>query len=1531
MARELRPDIILMDMSMPRMNGAEATRIIRRDVPEAEVIIVTQNDPVVVRQHAAMAGARGYVSKATLAHDLLPAILKIIGDHGGHEPAKKPKTKKAIRHWLSGGGDLGHLIREHNWSKTPLGPITRWPQSLKTAVNLMLNSQHPMWIGWGRGMTFLYNDAYISVLSLAKHPGSLGRPAREVWAEIWDVCGPLANKVFAKGEPSFLNDLRLFMNRGEYLEETYYSFSYSPIYGESGKVAGLFCPSAENTASVLHARRLRTLSELSAKALVEKTADAACASSVETISRNPDDIPFCLLYLLDADRKSAILKGTAHVRIGIDRVSPVQIRLAGDASISHLWPLNEVIEDSQPRLVPLANEDSLPLGLAGQRVAEALVLPVTAAGKGQPIGVLISGVNPARKLDVEHRTFFTLIADQVGNAIQNARAAEEEKKRIDALAEIDRAKTQFFSNVSHEFRTPLTLMLGPLEDALAAREGLLPEQRERLELAHRNSVRLLRLVNTLLDFSRLEGGGMQASYEPADLGMLTAQLASVFRSAIERAGLRLIVNCPAGEPVYVDRAMWEKIVFNLLSNAFKFTFEGEIEVSVKIFDGRAELAVRDTGTGIAGTDLPHLFERFFRVKGGRGRTFEGSGIGLSLVRELARLHGGAVGVQSELNRGSTFTVTVPLGKDHLPPDRIGAAGRVETYAQGDAYVQEALRWLPGREATTDEVPIAASRSAGQPSLPVTTSPNPRSRILLADDNADMRDYVRGLLSEEHDVEAVADGEAALEKARERRPDLILSDIMMPRLDGVGLLHAIRADNELKGVPVVLLSARAGEESRMEGLESGADDYLVKPFSARELLARVRSHLAMARVRQETAELERRLRAEAELESSRLQKLFTQAPAVICWLSGPDHRFLFVNDECLRLSGRARKEDLLDKPVAEAVPELVQQGYIEMLDRVYRTGEPQEGTEMPVVLQREGGKPYEARFNFIVQPIRNSAGEVEGILIHATEVTAHAAANRATALLAAIVGSSDDAIVSKNVDGIITSWNLGAERLFGYTATEAIGQPITLIIPPERQNEEKDILARIRRGEKTDHFETVRVRKDGTFVDISVTISPVKNSAGQVIGASKVARDITERKRAEERERRITAEAVAATAKFRAVFEQTTVFAGIMTKDGVMIEANRLCLDACGYRAEDVIGRLFWETGWWQRHPEAQEKIRAATPRVAKGIPYRELLHYSWADGTERLLDFALYPIVDDNGEVLFLHPTGVDLTDVKHAEDNYRKLAETLDAEVQARTKELEERNADVLRQSEQLQQLSWRLLRTQDDERRHVARELHDSAGQTLTVLGINLALFIQKAGRNAPELAVDAERIQEAVQQLHREIRTTSYLLHPPLLDESGLSSALEWYVQGLVERSGLDIALSIPKDFGRLPGNVELAIFRLVQECLTNIHRHSGSKTARIRLMRDAEQVTVEVSDHGKGMSAAKLGAIQSGGSGVGIRGMRERLRQFGGSLNIKSGPAGTQVQVTIPVAQPAIATDPSDDTLQAAARRPSEDQEHQDRMI
>ena len=852
--------------------------------------------------------------------------------------------------FLASAGELGHLIHACDWSATPLGPLDAWPQSLRTAVSLILNTRHPMWIGWGRDATFLYNDAYVDVLGAAKHPWALGRPASEVWSEIWDVCGPLADKVFQRAEATFVEAVQLFMRRGDFVEETWYSFSYSPIVGEDGGVGGLFCPSTDVSASVLNARRLGTLSRLSADALREPTVAGACATAIGTLADNPADLPFVLLYLADGDGKALRLGGTAGL--------PDDMRPDADTGP---FPAARACRDGDALLVDLDGIGGLPAGLAGQPLRQALVLPLATAGHERPLGALVLGVSPARRLDAEYRTFFDLVAAQVTAALQNAGAIEEQRRRVDMLAELDRAKTTFFSNISHEFRTPLTLMLGPIEDSLADADDPLPDaQRGRLQLVRRNALRLERLVNTLLDFSRVQAGRMQANVTFADLAALTADLASGFRSVIESAGLAFDVRCaPLPRPVRLDVGMWEKIVLNLLSNAFKFTFEGAIAVTVEACDGAARVTVRDTGIGIAPEHLDTVFERFQRVEGARSRSNEGSGIGLALVRDLVELQGGTISVDSAPGQGSAFAITLPFAPaGTAEPDPPAApTGRVLA-----AFAEEAGRWLPA----------AAPQPAAEP---VVLS---MARVLVADDNADMRDYLARLLGQHWEVSVAADGVEALAMVRRERPDVVVADVMMPRLDGFGLIARLRADRELADTPVVLVSARAGEEARIEGLEKGANDYLVKPFGARELITRVESQVMQAR-----------MRALERAHAARLASIFRQVPAGIAILRGPHHVFELVNDHYQALVG---PRPVVGQPLLAALPELEGQGIRELLDGVRASGRPYVGRSQRFMLGR-GAAPEERFFDFVYQPIVDGRGGVEAIAVVVFEVTELARARR----------------------------------------------------------------------------------------------------------------------------------------------------------------------------------------------------------------------------------------------------------------------------------------------------------------------------------------------------------------------------------------------------------------------------------------------------------------------------------------------------------------------------------------------------------
>jgi signal transduction histidine kinase len=754
-----------------------------------------------------------------------------------------PKNTTAAD-WLVGSSEIVQLIRSKDWSQTQLGAIETWPESLQTTVSLCLASSFPINLAWGPGYVQIWNEGYSRVCG-DKHPGELGSDYRECWASAWPAIGG-AFETACAGETAYLENQPMFLDRNGYLEETCFTFSLSPIRDETGRVVGLFHPVTETTAGMLSERRTRSLRDLASRAGHARSVTEA-ALSLEVLAGFELDLPFLLLYLGDEDGSRARLVGHTGLQPG-HRLSPPVIELASaDACAAVTCVLDDGrtvhVTDLVRRFGPVH------AGPHAESIEQALMLPIILPGVERPVGVLVAGISTRLPLDDTYLGFLALVGAGVSSAVAHATAYEQQRRRAEALAEIDAAKTAFFSNVSHEFRTPLTLMLGPLEEALDA-PSLERRQRERLETVHRNSLRLLRLVNSILDFSRVESGRMGASYVPTDLAAYTTDLASLFRSATQTAGLDLVVECdPLPQPLFVDRDMWEKIVLNLLSNAFKHTFSGAITVTLTWNgdgDG-AELAVADTGVGIAADELPKLFERFHRVRDARSRTYEGTGIGLSLVQQLARLHGGDVRIDSEEDRGSTFTVTVRAGYAHLPAEQVGdAAGEAGTTGLSAAYADEALRWLSPDDlvAAGADLPVAELPDNGGPARP---------RVLLADDNADMRAHLRRLLEPRFEIVAVGDGAAALEAALRHPPNLVLTDVMMPHLDGFGLLAALRADDRTRTIPVIMLSARAGEEAAVEGIGAGADDYLVKPFSARELIARVSGSLELARLRREAAE------------------------------------------------------------------------------------------------------------------------------------------------------------------------------------------------------------------------------------------------------------------------------------------------------------------------------------------------------------------------------------------------------------------------------------------------------------------------------------------------------------------------------------------------------------------------------------------------------------------------------------------------------------------------------------------------------
>jgi len=768
--------------------------------------------------------------------------------------------------FLSIGGETARAIRSIDWSENPLGTPETWSEALRTALRIALASRFPMLLWWGPEYISLYNDAYIPILG-QKHPWGLGRPVRECWSEIWGILRPLIDAPFHGGPATWSEDLELHVRRSGFIEETHFTIAYSPVPDETvpGGIGGVLATVHEITDKVTGERRLRALHDLAASAGEAKTAQDACAAAARALAAYDRDLPFALLYLLDADRRSAKLAGAAGVAPGLD-ISPLDIDLTSLTSRQDSWPLLEAFRSETLQVVEylLRRFASVPSGPWQDPPRAAAVVPIPSSRPHELAGLMMVGISARLNFDARYRSFLELVGAQVATFVADARAYEEEKKRAEALAELDRAKTLFFSNISHEFRTPLALMLGPIEDAAKdSQEPLGSRQRERVELVRRNGLRLQKLVNSLLDFSRVEAGRFQTVYQPTDLPSLTEDLASNFRSACERAGLTLTINAaPLPEPVYVDRGMWEKIVLNLLSNAFKFTFEGGITISIGAEDAYAVLRVCDTGIGIPQAELSQIFERFHRVEGARGRTHEGTGIGLALVQELVRLNKGSIAVESILGRGTEFTIRLPFGTAHLPRAQIASDSLQTSKAtHADAFVNEALRWLP------DDISHSEFDPFNEPGFQATAFDGGRSRVLIADDNADMRKYIERLLGERFEVRPVADGHAVITAARAYRPDAIISDVMMPGLDGLGMLRELRADPELRSIPVILLSARAGEGNRIEGLAAGADDYLEKPFSGRELVACVESTIKLHLLRRQKAQAlqdsERQLSEEAE--------------------------------------------------------------------------------------------------------------------------------------------------------------------------------------------------------------------------------------------------------------------------------------------------------------------------------------------------------------------------------------------------------------------------------------------------------------------------------------------------------------------------------------------------------------------------------------------------------------------------------------------------------------------------------------------
>lgn len=802
----------------------------------------------------------------------------VIAEVASGTPRRKAASElRAIARVFGESSEVAARAREVDWSRTPLGSALNWPRDLRLMTRAVADNPFPVAVWWGPGLIQIYNDPWARFLGTAKHPAALGGPARDTWPEIWHIIGPMLDRVTTTGEPSGEENFPIYLDRGGVLEEVFATFAYSPLRDPAtGAIAGVLNTAMDTTATVIAERRMRALRDLASTLTGASTAREACERAAAALAQDASDLSFVLLYQLDELRRQATLAGAAGLAPGASAAPRLVDLQAADAE--GRWPLQRALDwplllhDLRSRFPHLQQDPPAATGIPPAR--SAMLLPLRLSAHKAATAVLVAGLNPHRPLDDDFRTFLDLAAQQINAGLVDARARQIERERTERLAQLDQAKTEFFANVSHEFRTPLTLLLPPLEELLARRDLLPPVLLKDVDVAVRNARRLLGLVNDLLDFSHIEQRRQRVAVEPVDLAAATADVASEFRSAIEAGGLQFRVECDAGlPPVPVNREMWEKVVSNLLANAFKFTFQGGISVTLRALSLHAELEVADSGVGIPAAELSNIFKRFHRVRGTRARTVEGSGIGLAMVEDLVTRMGGQIRVRSREGQGTTFTVWMPY-QAHGRLLQVAAPVESRSAAGGRAaadLARQAARWVADAddaarlEGVIDD--LLGSRTPAQPAPSPVARPA-RGSIVVADDNADLRDYLRRLLAPYWDVEVAADGRAALDLVRRHRPDLVLADVMMPGTDGFALLRAIREDPALRHTPVVLVTARAGEEAAIEGLLAGADDYIAKPFSPRELIARVRAVVDRGR-----AEAAARKATEAQLRESEQRQAF----------------------------------------------------------------------------------------------------------------------------------------------------------------------------------------------------------------------------------------------------------------------------------------------------------------------------------------------------------------------------------------------------------------------------------------------------------------------------------------------------------------------------------------------------------------------------------------------------------------------------------------------------------------------------------
>ncbi|WWC63422.1 uncharacterized protein I303_106024 [Kwoniella dejecticola CBS 10117] len=907
--------------------------------------------------------------------------------------------------WNSKTVDVHDLMQSTDWAATPLGPRERWPQSLKTAASLVLHYPHQCCLWWGKDLTLIYNEAYAQMMHKHPHIfGMSGTIAwAEIWDALGPLSELVLSGTPVTKEDDFLLFKQL-PHQGEGTIEEYHTWMWVPVLIEDGTFGGLWNATIATTSKVLAERRMSTVQEMGQRTSTARSMTEFSEAVIDILAANARDVPFAALYHVDLPsantRRDSSGANSVEMTKEIDPSSGVRatVRLAGAVGIPEnhpttpssltvsvrsrarsslaslrngprspslsissfmsnapltsnsayseadedeesmkIWPIKEALLKN--RLVMVENCESMiagfPIRVWDELPNAAVVVPIAnESDDGVPSAVMILGLNLKRPFDEDYESFI------LASGIAAVRSYEAEQQRVEELAALDRAKSLLFSNVSHELRTPLTLIAGPLDDLL--QETAEGPKRENLVMARRNVRRLTRLVSTLMDVSRLEAGRLKGSFQLVNLGVVTRDLAVLFKGAMKQAKLEFSIDCDLSpQTVYIDSEHWEKVVFNLVGNAMKYTMEGFVRVKLRYSRGEAIFTVQDSGVGIPSTDIDLIGERFHRVQS-VSRSHEGTGIGLALVKELIKLHGGVMSISSVTalesdkgDHGSTFSVRIPLGSGHLPPDAIEDEQIVSrpsqtTYGQG--IIDEAIQWTKDRERSStpslDGSDVGSlneeSTSRGSKSLdPSTLYFKKEDVIMLVDDSFDTRRYMSSIFSPLCTIIEARDGLEAIRLCEKTVPDLIVSDVMMPNLDGFGLLEALKASKDTAIIPVIMLTARGGDEAKVDGLLAGADDYLAKPFNARELVARAHMQLQLGKRR-------RSLEEAFEQRTSELRALTEYSPVGI-FRTTEDGTVTFTNNAWHDMSGYP-----MDEPVdrwAEFIAEPFRPMLLEFWDKV----------------------------------------------------------------------------------------------------------------------------------------------------------------------------------------------------------------------------------------------------------------------------------------------------------------------------------------------------------------------------------------------------------------------------------------------------------------------------------------------------------------------------------------------------------------------------------------------------------------------